>query len=346
MDSFQLKRRDFLWGLVGLSGSVITRQSPFNPIFARRLRCNGAGASFPALIFQRWFMEYQKINHRIHTNYYSIGNDLGIQEFMSNKVEFSAIDGIVDDAMMALISKEAIVVPVTAGSVVVAYTNRDVDNLKLTAQQLGDIFLGKIRDWKELGAAESKPIKVVYHSDDSGTTQVFSQYLTQANFPQRRKIDISKFRGIGAKGNEGVSATVSQTDGAIGYVGLGFAQKHYLKTAQLQNKKGDFVMGNVQNISFSSPELSTNLKTFDTDYNGLVRSHVEDDSYPIINFSWIITHKKDFNATMDSSIKNFLNWVLCKDGGQKYATELGYLPLPNDIGSPSYPLPWGEGFAE
>ena len=328
MDSFQLKRRDFLWGLVGLSGSVITSQSYCNPIFAQRLRCNGAGASFPSLLFQRWFGEYNKINGTIHTNYYSVGNKLGIQELISGQVDFSVIDGVVDD-MMSFLSKDVIVVPVTAGSVVVAYTNRDINNLKLTVQQLADIFLGNIKDWKQLGAAESKPIKVVYHSDDSGTTQVFSQYLTRGNVlrGKNQKISISKFTGVGAKGNEGVSATVSQTDGAIGYVGLSFAQKYHLKTAQLQNKKGDFVTGDVQNISFSSLKKYNGLLR---SQNGVMRSHLEDNSYPIINTSWIITYKKYLNATMDSSLNNFINWVLSKEGGQKYATELGYLPLPSD----------------
>ncbi len=329
MDNFQLKRRDFLLGMAGLSGSVIASQLPFNSASAQSLRLNGAGASFPAIIFQRWFVEYNRVNRNVQTNYQSVGSVAGIRQFMGGTVDFGASDVAMTDGDIAKVSRGVVLLPITAGAIVATYNNSAVNNLRLTRQQLADIFLGKITNWSQLGAP-SKPLRVVYRSDGSGTTGVFTKHLSAINSEWRSKVGegttVQWPTGIGARGNEGVTATVSQTDGAIGYVEFGYAKKNNLKTALLQNKAGKFVPGTIQNssVSLSQINLPSNLRAFAPDPSG-------ERSYPIVTFSWIMAYKKYPNPATAQALKNVLTWCASKNGGQKYAIDLGYIPLPDNV---------------
>lgn len=330
MTDFNIKRRDFLYGLAGLSGSIIASQLPFEAVEAQAMRINGAGATFPSPLYQRWFVEYNKINKNTQVNYQSVGSGAGIKQFIGNTVDFGASDVAMKDDEIAKVSKGVVLLPVTAGLVVLAFNNKDVTTVKISRQQLADIFLGKIKDWKQLGSPKSKPIRVIYRSDGSGTTGIFTKHLAAINPEWKSKVGegttVQWPTGIGAKGNEGVTATIMQTDGAIGYIEYGFAKKNGLKTAQLQNKAGKFVPGSLQNasVSLSQIQLPANLRAFVPDPTG-------DRSYPIVSFTWILAYKKYPDAKKAQSLKQVLNWAVSKTGGQKFSSDLGYIPLPDNV---------------
>ncbi|NCO74184.1 MAG: phosphate ABC transporter substrate-binding protein PstS [Cyanobacteria bacterium] len=330
MTDFNIRRRDFLYGLAGLSGSVIASQLPFESASAQAMRINGAGASFPAPLFQRWFVEYNKINKNTQVNYQSVGSGAGIKQFIGNTVDFGASDVAMKDDEIAKVSRGVVLLPVTAGSVVLAFNNKDVTTVKLTRQQLADIFLGKITNWNQIGSPKSKPIRVIYRSDGSGTTGVFTKHLAAINSEWKSKVGegttVQWPAGIGAKGNEGITATILQTDGAIGYIEYGFAKKNGLKTAQLQNKAGKFIAPTPQNaaVSLSQIQLPANLRAFAPDPSG-------DRSYPIVSFSWILAYKKYPDAKKAQSLKQVLTWAVSKTGGQKFSADLGYIPLPDNV---------------
>ncbi|AFZ54332.1 phosphate ABC transporter substrate-binding protein PstS [Cyanobacterium aponinum] len=330
MTDFQIRRRDFLYGLAGLSGSVIASQLPFESASAQAMRLNGAGASFPAPLYQRWFVEYNRINRNVQVNYQSVGSGAGVKQFMGGTVDFGASDVAMKDDEISKVSRGVVLLPVTAGSIVIAYNNKDVSNLKLSRQQLVDVFLGKIKDWKQLGASKSKPIKVIHRSDGSGTTAVFTSHLSAINSEWKSKVGEGKTvqwpGGIGAKGNEGVTATIMQTDGAIGYVEYGFAKNNNLKTAQLQNKAGKYVTPTLENASktLSQVTLPANLRAFIPDPTG-------DSSYPIVTYTWILAYKKYSDAKKAEALKNVLKWCVSKTGGQQYSSQLGYVPLPDNV---------------
>jgi phosphate transport system substrate-binding protein len=330
MTDFNIRRRDFLYGLAGLSGSVIASQLPFESAFAQGMRINGAGASFPAPLFQRWFVEYNKINNNIQVNYQSVGSGAGVQQFMAGNVDFGASDVAMTDDEIKKVSQGVVLLPVTAGFVVMAYNNNDIPTLKLSRQQLADVLLGKIKDWKQLGSPKSKPIKLIYRSDGSGTTGVFTKHIAAISSEWKSKVGEGKSvqwpTGIGAKGNEGVTATIMQTDGAIGYIEFGYAKKNGLKTAQLQNKAGKFVPSSAQNASesLSQIQLPANLRAF-------VADPIGDGAYPIVSFSWIMAYKKYPDAKKAQALKQVLNWAVSKTGGQKFSSDLGYIPLPDNV---------------
>jgi phosphate transport system substrate-binding protein len=330
MTDFNIRRRDFLYGLAGLSGSVIASQLPFESASAQAVRINGAGASFPAPLFQRWFVEYNKINRNVQVNYQSVGSGAGIRQFMGNTVDFGASDVAMKDDEISKVSRGVVLLPITAGMVVVAFNNKDVNTIKLTRQQLVDVFLGKITNWNQIGSPKSKPIKVITRSDGSGTTGVFTKHLAAISPEWKSKVGegttVQWPKGIGAKGNEGVTATIMQTDGAIGYIEFGFAKKNNLKTAQLQNKAGKFVPGSLQNasVSLSQIQLPANLRAFAPDPSG-------DRAYPIVTFSWIMAYRKYPNANIVAPLKQVLTWCASKTGGQRFSADLGYIPLPDNV---------------
>jgi phosphate transport system substrate-binding protein len=330
MTNFPIRRRDFLWGLAGLSGSVIASQLPISPATAAAVKINGAGATFPSPLYQRWFVEYNKIDRNVQVNYQSVGSGAGVNQFISRTVDFGASDVAMTDDEIKKVPNGVVLLPVTAGSIVIAYNNKDVPTLKLSRQQLVGILMGTIKDWKELGASKSKPIKVVYRSDGSGTTGVFTKHLAAISPEWKNKVGEGKSvqwpTGIGAKGNEGVTASIMQTDGAIGYVEYGFAKNNNLKTAQLQNKAGSYVSANLQTATatLSKVTLPTNLRAFIADPDGA-------GSYPIVSYTWILAYKKYDKPEIAATLKKVLKWCVSKTGGQKYSAELGYIPLPDNV---------------
>jgi len=299
-------------------------------------KINGAGATFPYPIYSKWFSEYQKTHTNVEFNYQSIGSGGGIKQVLAQTVDFGATDAPMTDEEMKSAKAPIRHIPTVLGAVTVAYNVKGLENnLKLEGQTVADIFQGKITKWNDAAIAKLNPkaklpatdILVVRRSDGSGTTAVFSTFLAEVSADWKAKVGAGKNinwpAGIGAKGNEGVTAMISQTDGAIGYVELAYAINNKLSVAAIKNKKGEFVSPSVDSISKSASAVK--------DAKGDLRISVINAGgkgvYPISSFTWILLPQGDTPALKE--VKTFLGWAL-KDG-QKYASDLHYAPLPKKL---------------
>lgn len=299
-------------------------------------KINGAGATFPYPIYSKWFSEYQKAHANVEFNYQSIGSGGGIKQVLAQTVDFGATDAPMTDAEMKSAKAPIRHIPTVLGAVTIAYNVKGLENnLKLEGQTIADIFQGKITKWNDAAIAKLNPkaklpatdILVVRRSDGSGTTAVFSTFLAEVSADWKTKVGAGKNinwpAGIGAKGNEGVTAMISQTDGAIGYVELAYAINNKLSMAAVKNKKGEFVSPTVDSISKSAASVK--------DANGDLRiSVINADGkgvYPISSFTWILLPQGDTPALKE--IKTFLGWALMD--GQKFASDLHYAPLPKKL---------------
>ena len=297
---------------------------------------SGAGATFPAPLYQRWAVEYNKQVPAIKVNYQSVGSGAGVKNFLQGVVDFGASDAAMTDEEMAKAPRGAVLVPATAGSVVLAYNLEGVPNLKLTREAMAGIFLGTIKKWNDPAIVAANPdvplpaqaINVAYRSDGSGTTFVFTQHLAAISpeFDEQVGFDksVSFPVGVGGKGNEGVTALVKQTPGTIGYVEFGYAEQNKLSVASLQNKSGAFVAPTPESgaAALASVEMPENLRIWPVDPEA-------PDAYPIATFSWLLLSRKYDDAAKLKALKDFVTYGLTE--GQSYAIELGYIPLPEAV---------------
>lgn len=300
-------------------------------------KINGAGATFPYPIYSKWFSEYQKINKNVEFNYQSIGSGGGIKQILAQTVDFGATDAPMTDEELKSAKLPIQHIPTVLGAVVVAYNVKGIaSGLKLDGETLANIFLGKITKWNDPAIAKLNPslklpasdILVVRRSDGSGTTAVYSSYLAAVSNDWRGKVgagkNISWPTGVGAKGNEGVTAIITQTDGAIGYLELTYALTNKIAFASLKNTKGEFVAPSVE----STTQAGASVKDFTGDFRiSIINADVKG-AYPISSFTWILL-PEDKNSAIVKEIKTFLNWAL-KDG-QKLAAGLNYAPLPTKL---------------
>ncbi|MEA5442395.1 phosphate ABC transporter substrate-binding protein PstS [Cyanobium gracile] len=282
---------------------------------------NGAGASFPAAIYQRWFQELATKGAQV--NYQSVGSGAGVRQFIAGTVDFGASDVPMKADEIAQVSRGVLQIPMTAGAIAVAYNNPGCE-LKLSQAQLVDIFLGKIKDFSDVGC-EAKPIKVVHRSDGSGTTANFTAHLAAISPAWKDGPGVGKTvnwpLGIGAKGNEGVSAQLSQVDGGIGYVEVAYV-KGDLQAAALTNSSGETLKPTTESetTALASIELGPDL---------IGSNPNPDKGYPIVTFSWILLYKSG-NADKLDGIKKVFDFTL-SEGAQAMAPELGYVPLPPSV---------------
>jgi phosphate transport system substrate-binding protein len=302
----------------------------------KAISLTGAGASFPAPLYQKWFSEYNKINPNVQVSYQSVGSGAGVEQFTQGTVDFGASDVAMKDEEIAKVQKGVVLLPMTAGSIVIGYNLPEVKDLKLSRQNYVDIFNGKIKKWNDPALVKTNPdlklpdkaITVVHRSDGSGTTGVFTKHLSAINPEWKKTVGDGKTvewpAGLGAKGNEGVTAQILQTEGAIGYIEYGYAKQQDIATASLENKAGQFVTPSSETAAktLASVQLPADLRAFITDPEGA-------DSYPIVTYTWILAYKKYDNPDKLKAFKEVINWSL-KDG-QKLAEELGYVPLPENV---------------
>jgi phosphate transport system substrate-binding protein len=296
----------------------------------------GAGASFPAPLYQRWSSDFGKAGG-VQVEYQSVGSGAGVKQFTQGTVDFGASDAAMSDEEIAKVSQGVVLIPATAGSIVVAYNLPGVKELKLSREALAGIFLGKIANWNDPVIAKdnegvklpSLPINVAKRSDGSGTTFVFSKHLAAISPEFNEDIGVDKSTdawpvGVGGKGNEGVTALVKQTPGAVGYVEYGFAEHNGLATASLQNKSGNFVKPTPESgaATLASVELPANLRVWPDDPAGA-------QDYPIATFTWMLLYKKYPDAAKLKALKDFVTYGLTE--GQKVAPQLGYIPLPAPV---------------
>lgn len=300
----------------------------------------GAGASFPALLYQRWFQDLNGKYPKVQINYQSVGSGAGVEQFTAGTVDFGASDTAMKDEEIAKVGDDkggVLLLPMTAGSIVLAYNLPDVQGeLKLPRQVYTDILLGNIKKWNDpkIAAANAdlklpdQNITIVHRSDGSGTTGVFTKHLSAISANWKSKVGEGKTvqwpTGVGAKGNEGVTAQLQQTPGAIGYVEYGYAKNNNLKFASLENKAGKFVAPSDESASktLETVELPENFRAFITDPEG-------DSAYPIVTYTWILAHKKYTDPEKAKAVEAMIEYGLTE--GQKTSTELGYVPLPKTV---------------
>jgi len=297
---------------------------------------SGAGATFPAPLYQRWAVEYNKQVPTIRVNYQSVGSGAGVNNFLQGVVDFGASDAAMTDEEMAKAPRGVILLPATAGSVVLAYNLENVPDLKLTRAALAGIFLGTITRWNDPAIVAANPgvplpdraINVAYRSDGSGTTFVFTQHLAAISPEFDEEVGFDKSVtfpvGVGGKGNEGVTALIKQAPGTIGYVEFGYAEQNSLPVASLENKSGNFVAPTPESgaVALATVELPENLRVWPVD-------PAAPEAYPITTFSWLLLYRKYDDAAKLQALKDFVTYGLTE--GQAFAVELGYIPLPEAV---------------
>ena len=251
-------------------------------------------------------------------------------------MDFGASDVAMTDEEIAAVERGVALLPMTAGSIVLAYNLPDVPELRLSRQAYVDILLGKITKWNDPAIAELNPdanlpnsdITVVHRSDGSGTTGVFTKHLSEISPEWSEQVGSGKTvewpKGLGAKGNEGVTAQILQTEGSIGYVEYGYAKQQDISTATLENKAGQYIAPSSESASnaLGAATLPENLRAFVSDPEG-------EESYPIVTYTWILAYENYDDPSKLNAFKDVVNWSLTE--GQNYAEELGYIPLPENV---------------
>ncbi|MDS3860068.1 phosphate ABC transporter substrate-binding protein PstS [Thermosynechococcaceae cyanobacterium BACA0444] len=298
---------------------------------------SGAGATFPAPLYQKWFADFNQKYPNITVAYQSVGSGAGVQQFTQGTVDFGASDVAMKDDEIAKVSQGVVMLPMTAGAIVMAYNLPEVkEPVKLSRQLLTDILLGKVKTWNDPAIAKDnpavtfpeKPIQVVYRSDGSGTTGVFTMHLAAASPEWKEKVGEGKTVqwpvGVGAKGNEGVTAQIQQTPGSIGYIEYGYAKQNGLSMAVLQNKSGEFIEPTPEAFTetLGAVELPDNLRAFIADPEGAK-------SYPIVSYTWILAYKEYSDPEKVKAFKAAMEYGLTT--GQQDSAALGYIPLPESV---------------
>jgi phosphate transport system substrate-binding protein len=297
----------------------------------------GAGATFPAPLYQRWIAEYTKGNPDVQINYQGVGSGAGIKQFTQNLVSFGASDAAMKDEEIKAVKQGVVLIPATAGSIVLAYNLPGVQNLKLSREAYVGIFLGKIKKWNDPAIAKANEgaklpataITVCERSDGSGTTFVFTKHLSAISPEFKDQVgegtSVTWPIGVAGKGNDGVTALIKQTPGAIGYIEYGYAQHNKLPFAALQNKSGEFVTATTASgaATLATTQFPADLlRAWPSDPDGK-------ESYPIATFTWLLLYKSYDNTSIGEAVKKFVNFGITD--GQKFAEDLGYIPLPKEV---------------
>jgi len=317
--------------------------SSTSPTTSGSVDLTGAGATFPYPLYSRWFSEYAQ-ETGIKINYQSIGSGGGIRQLSEGTVDFGASDSPMSDAEMAKAKGGPIIhIPTVLGAVVITYNVPGLSApLNLTGKAIADVFSGKITKWNDarlasLNAGVKLPatdILVVHRSDGSGTTYIFTDYLSKAvpawNSTVGKGKEVKWPVGLGAKGNEAVAGQVKQTPGAIGYVELAYAKQNNLPTAAIQNKSGKAIVPSVSAVTAAAAGAAQTLPA-NTDYRISVVDAPGAESYPISSFTWILVYQNQSDAVKGKKVVDFLNWALTK--GEADAAALDYAPLPSEMAS-------------
>lgn len=302
--------------------------------FANSLLINGAGATFPFPLYSKWFAEYGKQHPDQKFNYQSIGSGGGVKQITARTVDFGASDAPMTAAELAA-APGVMHIPTVLGAVVIV-ANGAPSGLKLTADALAAIYLGKISKWNDPAIQATNPgvkladqsITVVHRSDGSGTTAVFTDYLEKVSPAWKSAVGSGKSVkwpvGLGGKGNEGVTGLVKSTAGAVGYVELAYAKQNGLPMASLKNADGQFVAPSPASTSAAAAGVSV-----PEDFRISITNAKGQDAYPIAAFTYVLVHQDQGNAEKGKAIAQFLWWAV--HDGQALAAPLDYAPLPKPI---------------
>jgi len=306
---------------------------------AQTMRITGGGATFPNPIYSKWFSEYNRLHPDVQINYQSQGSGFGIQQLTQQTVFFGASDGPMTDEQLKAAPGPIMHLPTVLGAVVPVYNIPNLKaDLKFNGTVLADIYLGKITRWNDpaiakLNAGVTLPaidITVVHRSDGSGTTYIWVDYLSKVSPEFKSKVGVKTSvnwpAGVGGKGNEGVSALVTQTPGAIGYVELIYALQNKISYGSVQNMDGEFVKASVTSVTAAAASAAANMPA---DFRVSITNAPGKGVYPISSFTWLLLYQDPKDKAQAKTMVDFLKWAL-KDG-QKYCADLGYAPLPANV---------------
>ena len=299
----------------------------------------GAGASFPAPLYQNWAIEVNKEIPELQVNYQSVGSGAGVEQFSAKTVDFGASDVAMTDDEMAAVDRGTILLPMTAGSIVFAYNLPGVEGLQLPRDVYTNIALGNITNWSDPAIAEANPdldlpdlpITFVHRSDGSGTTGVLTKHLSaispdfESQIGEGKTVEWPKTGSfIGAKGNEGITAQIQQTEGAMGYIEYGYAKQNGIPVAALENASGNFIVPTDESASatLGAVELPDNLRAFITDPEG-------DESYPIVTYTWMMAYEQYDDPALAKAMEVWIEYGL--NQGQEVAPQLGYIKMPDNV---------------
>jgi len=307
------------------------------------LSINGAGASFPYPVYSKWFNEYQKKNSEVQINYQSIGSGGGIKQVTEGTVDFGASDGPMNDEQLkAFQDKHGFGIlhfPTVMGAVVPTYNIPDVTAaLNFAPETLAGIFLGKITKWNDPAivatnkgvSLPASDIVVVHRSDGSGTTYIWTDYLSKVSDEWKDKVgkgaSVNWPVGLGGKGNEGVTGQIKNAPNSIGYVELIYAVSNNIPYGSVKNSSGNFVKADLASVSAAAAAVA---KTMPEDFRVSITNPPGKTAYPIASFTWLLIPEKFSDTAKRDAIKGFLDWMLAD--GQNYAEQLTYAKLPTEV---------------
>ena len=323
---------------------VVDETEPKESIPANATHLRGAGATFPSLLYRRWFSAYHGISQGTYVTYEAVGSSEGVRRFIGKSipveqsVDFAASDAAMSDAEIARADNNVLMIPATAGCVVLAYNLPGyTGELRLSRRTYTAIFEGDIKDWSDPQIARDNPgvkfphltITTVVRQDGSGTTFAFTRNLDTISDKWRARYGPATLvdwpgNAMRATGNQGVAGLIEESNGSIGYVGYEFARRIGLNFASLENKDAKYVKPSEQSCAkaLATAVVPENLRMFVPDPPG-------PDSYPLVTFSWILLHKSYRDASTADEVRKVLQWSL--QDGQRYASELGYVALPSEV---------------
>ncbi len=305
---------------------------------AAQVQINGAGATFPNIIYSDWILTYGQTHADVKLNYQSIGSGGGIRQFSDGTVDFGGTDAPMTDSAIAAIQGNVLHIPTVLGAIVVTYNVPGVtQQLKFTPDVIAGIFLGTITKWNDARLASINPgvtlpatdIVVVHRSDGSGTSYGFTDYLSKVSADWAQKVgkgaSVNWPVGLGGKGNEGVASTVAQTPGAVGYVELGYATANKMAFGQVQNSAGRFVAPTLEAVTAALAGALAKMGP-STDFRISITNPDGANAYPIATMTWLLLHKSYADVTKAKALVQFVWWA--ETEGQTKAPALGYAPLP------------------
>lgn len=336
----QKSYRDALGFFITVTALVAAMALAAGPAAADEVRLVGSGASFPFPLYSTWFKNYSRSHKGILIDYQAKGSGAGIKDFINHTVDFAASDAAMTDEEMAQVKAGVQLLPMTAGTIVLAYNlPGNIKDLKLSREVYPKIFMAEIKNWNDPAIAKDNPgvklpdlpITVVRRADSSGTTFVFTKHLsaispawakgpgfgTTVKWPDSDKI-------VAAPKNDGVTATIKQTPGAIGYIEYGFAKLTKVDMAMLQNKAGKYVVANAETgaAALANAKMPPDMRVWLEDPEG-------DQSYPITTYTWMMFYKKYEDAAKAKAVMPLIEYCLTE--GQKISDKMGYIPLPQNV---------------
>ncbi len=303
-----------------------------------RTQLNGAGATFPYPMYSKWFSEYNKLHPDVQINYQSIGSGGGIRQVLAGTVDFGASDGPMSDEQLKEAKTKILHIPTVLGADVPAYNVPGISGeVKFTPEALAGIFLGKIQKWNDPALTQVNPgvkfpdkaIIVVHRSDGSGTTYIFTDYLSKVSKEWEATVgkgtSVKWPVGLGGKGNEGVAGQIRQLEGSIGYVELIYAVENKITYGSVKNAAGNFVKASLDGVT----EAAASVKTMPADFRVSITNAPGKAAYPISSFTWLLIPEQAQDPKKGKIIADFLNWMLTD--GQKMTSQLSYAPLPANV---------------